>query len=113
MTDLERQAYSAVRFAPLGAAAASGGDPVRNNVDLLRELRLQVSVELGRTSLPLREVMKLVEGSVIELDQLAGDPVHVYVAGKVVADGEIVVMGSNFGIKITRIYQSEISGALS
>ncbi len=112
MTDLEKQAYSSVRFGPLGGAAG-GGDPVRSNLDLLRDIRLTVTVELGRTSLPLREVMKLVEGSVIELDQLAGDPVHVYVAGKVVADGEVVVLGANFGIKITRIYQSELSGALS
>lgn len=112
MTDLDKQAYSSVRFGPL-AGAAGGGDPVRSNLDLLRDIRLTVTVELGRTSLPLREVMKLVEGSVIELDQLAGDPVHVYVAGKVVADGEVVVLGANFGIKITRIYQSELSGALS
>ena len=112
MTDLERQAYSSVRFGPVTSAAA-GGDPVRSNLDLLRDIRLSVTVELGRTSLPLREVMKLVEGSVIEMDQLAGDPVHVYVAGKVVADGEVVVMGANFGIKITRIYQSELTGALT
>ena len=86
---------------------------MRSNLDLLRDIRLSVTVELGRTSLPLREVMKLVEGSVIELDQLAGEPVHVYVAGKVVADGEVVVLGANFGIKITRIFQSELRGALS
>jgi len=88
------------------------GEPVRGNLDLLRDIRLTITVELGRTSLPLREVMKLVDGSVIEMDQLAGDPVHVYCAGKIVADGEVVVIGSNFGVKITRIYQSELAGAM-
>lgn len=112
MTDLDKQAYSSVRFGPV-SSSPGGGEPVRSNLDLLRDIRLSVTVELGRTSLPLREVMKLVEGSVIEMDQLAGDPVHVYVAGKVVADGEVVVMGANFGIKITRIYQSELTGALN
>lgn len=113
MSDVaDRQAYASVRFGPLSAAPGLG-EPVRSNLDLLRDIRLTITVELGRTSLPLREVMKLVEGSVIEMDQLAGDPVHVYVAGKIVADGEVVVIGSNFGVKITRIYQSELAGAMA
>ncbi len=112
MTDADRQAYASVRFGPL-ASNPGMGEPVRGNLDLLRDIRLTITVELGRSSLPLREVMKLVEGSVIEMDQLAGDPVHVYVAGKIVADGEVVVIGSNFGVKITRIYQSELAGAMA
>ncbi|MBM3269957.1 MAG: flagellar motor switch protein FliN [Candidatus Sericytochromatia bacterium] len=112
MTDAERQAYASVRFGPL-ASSPGMGEPVRGNLDLLRDIRLTITVELGRSSLPLREVMKLVEGSVIEMDQLAGDPVHVYVAGKIVADGEVVVIGSNFGVKITRIHQSELAGAMA
>lgn len=112
MSDADRQAYASVRFGPLSAQPGMG-EPVRGNLDLLRDIRLTITVELGRTSLPLREVMKLVDGSVIEMDQLAGDPVHVYVAGKIVADGEVVVIGSNFGVKITRIYQSELAGAMA
>jgi flagellar motor switch protein FliN/FliY len=112
VAEQDRQGYSGVRFGALTGGPA-GSEPIRNNIDLLRDIKLTITVELGRTSLPLREVMKLVEGSVIEFDQLAGEPVHVYVAGKVVADGEVVVIGANFGIKITRIYQSELAGAMA
>lgn len=107
-----KQSYNAVRFGPL-QGGGMGDYPVRSSPELLRDIRLTVSVELGRTSLPLKQVLQMAEGSVIELDQLAGEPVNILVSGKIVAQGEVVVIGSNFGIKISRIFQSEMSGAMS
>lgn len=107
----QRQGYNAVKFGAL-SGGDFGGYNLRSNPDLLRDIRLQVSVELGRTSLPLKQVMQMMEGSVIELDQLAGEPVNIIAAGKIVAQGEVVVIGSNFGIKITKIFQSELSSAM-
>lgn len=112
MTEDPTQGYSKVRLAPL-AHQPGDGDPARHNLSLMRDIRLTVTVELGRTSLPLREVMKLVEGSVIELDQLAGEPVHLYASGRLVAEGEIVVLGANFGVRLTRIMGAEIAGMAS
>lgn len=107
----QRQGYNAVKFGPL-SGGGYGDTNIRGSLDLLRDIRLQVSVELGRTSLPLKQVMQMMEGSVIELDQLAGEPVNVIAAGKIVAQGEVVVIGSNFGIKITKIFQSELSSTM-
>lgn len=105
---MNRHTISSVRFAPL-AGASQGAEP---NLELLRDLKLEVMVELGRTSLPLRQVVGLGDGSVIELDQLAGEPVNLSVAGKIIATGEVVVIGQSFGIKLTQIFQKDLVGAL-
>ncbi len=103
----QRQVVSQVRFAPLSGGAVSH-EP---NLEILRELKLEVMVELGRTSIPLRQVIQLGEGSIIELEQLAGEPVNLSVAGQIVAQGEVVVIGSSFGVKITQIFNSALQGA--
>ncbi|MEB3298856.1 MAG: flagellar motor switch protein FliN [Candidatus Sericytochromatia bacterium] len=112
MTEEPTQGYSHVRLTPLNHQPGDG-EPARHNLSLMRDIRLTVTVELGRTSLPLREVMKLVEGSVIELDQLAGEPVHLYASGRQVAEGEIVVLGANFGVRLTRILGTDLTGMAS
>ncbi len=76
--------------------------PVKN-IDLLMDVALDVVIELGRTVMPLREVLNLGPGSVIELDKLAGDPVDILVNNKLVARGEVVVIEENFGVRITEI----------
>lgn len=105
---MNRQMISSVRFAPL----SGGSQAAEPNLELLRDLKLEVMVELGRTSLPLRQVVGLGDGSVIELDQLAGEPVNLSVAGKIIATGEVVVIGTSFGIKLTQIFQKDLVGAL-
>jgi flagellar motor switch protein FliN len=97
---------SPVRFAPL---AQQGGE-LETNLDLLRALKLEIKVELGRTNLPLKDVLKLGSGAVVELDQLAGEPVYLSLSGKVIAEGEVVAIGSTFGVKLTKIYQQQIAG---
>jgi len=73
------------------------------SIDLILDVPLQVSVELGRAQLQIREILDLAPGSVVELDKLAGEAVDVYVNGKLIAKGEVVVMDENFGVKITDI----------
>lgn len=74
-----------------------------HNIDLLLDVPLQVTVELGRTKRPIKDVLALGPGSVLELDKLAGEPVDVLVNGQLVARGEVVVIDENFGVRITDI----------
>jgi flagellar motor switch protein FliN/FliY len=67
------------------------------------DVPLQVTVELGNTKMRIKEILELGVGSVIELDKLASDPVEVYVNGRLIARGEVVVIDETFGIKITDI----------
>lgn len=87
-------------FAPLGGAKATGGG---GNLDLLLDVPLRLTVELGRTEMQIREILGLSKGQVIELDKLAGEPVDVFVNNKLIAKGEVVVMDEHFGVKITNI----------
>ena len=77
------------------------------NLDLLEDVSLEVTVELGRTTKKIKEVLDFGKGSVIELDRLEGEPVDVLVNGKFIAKGEVVVIDENFGIRITDINHTQ------
>jgi flagellar motor switch protein FliN len=81
--------------APAGAA--------RNDIELVLDIPVQLSVELGRTRIPIKNILQLAQGSVIELDGLAGEPLDVMVNGCLIAQGEVVVVGERFGIRLTDI----------
>ncbi|MEX0744221.1 MAG: flagellar motor switch protein FliN [Phycisphaeraceae bacterium] len=83
-------------------AASSSDDPV-TRLDLLSDVELDVMIELGRTDMLVEDVLKLQAGSVVELDKLAGDPVDVYVNGRLVARGEVLVLNDNFCIRISEV----------
>lgn len=91
----------AVDFQPLsqGAAPQVG----HGNLQLLLDVPLKLTVELGRTEKSVKEVLDLVPGSIFELDRVAGEPVDIYVNGKLIAKGEVVVIDENFGVRITEI----------
>ncbi len=72
-------------------------------IELLLDIPLELSVELGRTTMSLKQVLELGVGSLVELDKLTGEPVDILVNGKQIAKGEVVVVGENFGVKITQI----------
>lgn len=74
-----------------------------SNINLLMDIKLRVVVELARTQMQLREVLELQDGSVIELDRLAGDPVDVYINDHLFAKGEVIVVDDNFGVRITQL----------
>ena len=73
------------------------------NLDFILDIPLQVSVELGRTKVIIKDLLQLGQGSVLELDKLAGEPLEVLVNGKLVARGEVVVVNEKFGIRLTDI----------
>lgn len=73
------------------------------NLNLLLDIPLKVTVELGRTSKQIREILELSHGSIIELDKLAGEPVDILVNNKLIAKGEVVVIEENFGVRVTDI----------
>jgi len=73
------------------------------NIDLLLDVPLRITVELGRTRLQLRQVIELQQGSVIELDRLAGDPVDIFINERLFARGEVIVVDDKFGVRITEL----------
>ena len=89
-----------VQFAPLGQ---SDGVEASNNLGLLMDIPMEVTVELGKTRKLVKEILELGSGSIIELDKLAGEPVDLLVNGKLIAHGEVVVIEENFGIRVTDI----------
>lgn len=91
----------APQFAELPSTPAASGDPAA--LSLLYELTLPVAIELGRTRMSVQDLLALGRGSVIQLDRLAGEPVDVFVGDRRFAEGEVVVVGEQFGVRITRI----------
>lgn len=74
---------------------------IKKNLDILQDVSMHVSVELGRTKSSIREVMGFSAGSVVELDKIAGEQVEVFVNEKLVAKGEVIVIEDKFGVRIT------------
>lgn len=77
--------------------------PLNPRLELLYDLQLPISIELGRTDMLIRNILRLGRGSVIEFDKLVSEPVDVLVNGKKVAEGEVVVIDKHFGIRITTL----------
>ncbi len=94
-TDLET-----FQFTDFSAAAPSHE---KATLDLLRDVELDLRIELGRTEMYLEDVLKLRAGSVVSLDKMAGDPVDVYVNGRLVARGEVLVMNDNFCVRVAEL----------
>jgi flagellar motor switch protein FliN/FliY len=90
-----------VQFAPFSPMMSGVVQP--ENIDLLMDVPLEVTVELGRTSKSIKEILDFAPGTIIELNRLAGEPIDVLVNGKFVAKGEVVVMEEAFGIRVTEI----------
>ncbi len=78
-----------------------------NRVSMLNDVKLRVKIELGRTQMLVEDVLRLGEGSVVELDKLAGDPVDVYVNDRLVARGEVLVLNDNFCVRISEVFSRD------
>ena len=78
-------------------------------IDLVRDVELDLKIELGRTQMYLEDVLKLRKGSVVPLDKLAGDPVDVYVNGRLIARGEVLVLNDNFCVRVAELVATENS----
>jgi flagellar motor switch protein FliN/FliY len=94
----------AAEFAELEDQSQSGPEAPLSS---LYDLTMPISIELGRTKMSVQELLTLGRGSIIHLDRLAGEPMDVYVGDRRFAEGEVVVIGEQFGIRITRIVAQE------
>jgi len=87
-------------FQPLQGNSQNGNSV---NLDMLMDLEMPINIELGRTKQTIKSILQLGQGSIIELDKLSGDPVDVYINDRKFAEGEVVVVDENFGVRITEI----------
>ena len=85
------------------ARSFSSGDAQIDDISRVLDIPVQLSVELGRTKVPIRHILQLGQGSVVELDALAGEPMDVLVNGYLIAQGEVVVVNDKFGIRLTDV----------
>ncbi|MFN7824445.1 MAG: flagellar motor switch protein FliN [Pseudobdellovibrionaceae bacterium] len=95
-----------------GGGSGSGGSPEMDpasdrNLQMIMDIPLRVTVELGRTKMPVSELLNLGQGSVIELNKLAGEPMEVLVNDKLIARGEAVVVNEKFGVRLTDIISTK------
>ncbi len=97
---LDAQAQPVNIFQRLSPGASADGP---QDLDLILDIPVTLTVELGRTKIPIKNILQLAQGSVIELDALAGEPMDVLVNGCLIAQGEVVVVNEKFGIRLTDI----------
>ena len=89
------------------APSAAGPKVSAENLRVLENIEVQMTVEVGNTEIRIRDLLRLNEGSVVELDRLAGDPLDILVNGTMIAKGEIVMVGERFGVRFTEIVDPE------
>ncbi|QNK74338.1 flagellar motor switch protein FliN [Variovorax sp. PAMC28562] len=92
----------ALEARPEGMSSAASSAPL-NDIQRVLDIPVQLSVELGRKKVPIKQVLQLAQGSIVELDAMAGDPMDVLVNGYLVAQGEVVVVNNKFGIRLTDV----------
>jgi flagellar motor switch protein FliN/FliY len=100
LAHVERVESAEHLFQPLSGSSAGGA---RQDIDMILDIPVQLTVELGRTRIPIKHILQLAQGSVVELDALAGEPMDVLVNGCLIAQGEVVVVNDKFGIRLTDI----------
>jgi flagellar motor switch protein FliN/FliY len=89
--------------ASFSAFAPTSLPSTANDINMILDIPVQLTVELGRTRIPIKNILQLAQGSVVELDALAGEPMDVLVNGYLIAQGEVVVVNDKFGIRLTDI----------
>lgn len=90
-------------------ATAAANEPA--GLDLLRDVQLDLKIELGRTHMHLEDVLRLKQGAVVTLDKLAGDPVDIYANGRLIARGEVLVLNDNFCVRVAELIAGDASPA--
>jgi len=105
IASVDHPVETAADLAPFSFRDLASSPPSEDKatLDLLRDVELDVKIELGRTEMLLEDVLKLRRGSVVPLDKLAGDPVDVYVNGRLVARGEVLVLNDNFCVRVAEL----------
>ena len=87
--------------------AGASANPDSATLDLMRDVQLDLTIELGRTHMHLEDVLRLKKGAVVPLDKLAGDPADIYVNGRLVARGEVLVLNDNFCVRVAELVVSD------
>jgi flagellar motor switch protein FliN/FliY len=100
--DPKSAAMARAQFNDLGPSAASTGK-VEMNLNLILDVAVTLALEVGRARMPVRELLQLAPGAIVELDRLAGEPLDVLVNGVRIARGEVVVVNEKFGIRLTEV----------
>lgn len=90
-----------------GIADIAGGIRQSHGIDLIMDVQLQLTVEVGRTRMTIQDILQLGQGSVMELEKLAGEPLDIFVNGKHIAKGEAVIVNEKFGVRLTDILSPE------
>jgi flagellar motor switch protein FliN/FliY len=98
----DEKTIKSVEFSPLNPLQTKPGEAY-GNIDMLMDVQIPLLVELGKTEMMMRDILALSPGAIVELDSMAGEPVKITIRGKVIAQGEVVVVDENFGVKITKI----------
>ena len=104
---------SELQAAAPAARTAGGPSGTASSLDTLLDVSLPVAIEFGRTHMTVQEVLELGSGSVIQLDRMVGEPIDIYVSDRKLAEGEVVVIGEHFGVRITRIVAGAEQPALA
>ena len=98
-------------LAPEVSADTAGGSEVKgldaDKLKVLENIEVDMSIEVGRTEISIRDLLRLNEGSVVELDRLAGEPLDILINGTMIAKGEVVMVGERFGIRFSEIVDPE------
>jgi flagellar motor switch protein FliN/FliY len=98
----EVEQVAPAQFTNFAAATTTAGG-AGNDISMILDIPVQLTVELGRTRIPIKHILQLAQGSVVELETLAGEPMDVLVNGYLIAQGEVVVVNDKFGIRLTDI----------
>lgn len=106
-SDLEMNKSEEVFSSESPFAAPESEGKKEMNLELLLDLKLPLNVELGRTSMQIKDVLELEQGSVIELDKNASDPIDIWINGKKIAEGEVVVIDKHFGVRVTNLVSTQ------
>ncbi len=100
---MAEQAAAEVKPAAFEKLSQSGATTIANDLEMILDIPVQLTVQLGKTKIAIRSLLQLAQGSVVELDGLAGEPMDVLVNGCLIAQGEVVVVNEKFGIRLTDI----------
>ena len=103
----EKETIKSIKLSQLNPVQNKQGRRDMRNIDMLMDIPIPILVELGKTEMMMSEILALSPGSIIELDSLAGEPVKITIRGKIIAQGEVVVVEENFGVKITKIADTQ------
>ncbi len=106
--DMDLICVSPVEFMPFEDSENYLSDDNKHNLDIMQDVKLHISVELGRAKSSVKKILDLTKGSIVELNKVAGEQVELYANGKFIAYGEVIVIEDKFGLRVTSIAHQNI-----